>query len=47
MKTKATYERPVFQKIGSIEGATKNTATGTRLDAPFQSGVPLGELTLS
>ncbi len=47
MKTKATYEHPVFEKIGSIEAVTQNTTTGTRLDAPFQSGVPLSDLTLS
>ncbi len=47
MTIKATYERPAFKKVGSIEAITKSTAVGRRLDAAFANNTPLAEVTLS
>lgn len=41
MNTKATYEAPVFEKIGSIEAITQSTANGPRTDAAFPAQAPL------
>ena len=47
MTIKATYERPTFKKVGSIEAITKSTAVGRRLDAAFSNNTLLEEVTLS
>lgn len=47
MTIKATYERPIFKKVGSIEVITKSTTTGTRTDSAFSAGTNLTDLTLS
>jgi len=40
MTNKATYERPTFKKVGSIEAITKSTGTGTNVDAAFPAQFP-------
>ena len=41
MSTKATYERPTFKKVGSIEAITKSTSNGNRTDAAYAAQAPL------
>jgi hypothetical protein len=41
MSSKATYERPVFKKVGSIEAITKSTNTGPRTDAAYDASTQL------
>lgn len=44
---KKTYEKPMFEKMGSIEAVTKSTQTGGALDSTFPATTPLSDLTLS
>ena len=44
---KKNYEKPMFEKVGSIEAVTQSTTTGTRLDSAFANNTLVSQLTLS
>lgn len=44
---KRTYAKPELITHGNVEVLTQGAATGSRLDAPFDTGTPRGDLTFS
>lgn len=44
---KATYVKPVLNRVGSFEEITLGNSTGSALDASFPVGTPFSDLTFS
>lgn len=45
--TKKTFVSPKLTIHGDVEVITMGQSTGTKLDAPFNSGTPFNDLTFS
>jgi hypothetical protein len=41
------YEPPAITELGTIVEMTRANATGSKLDADFSAGTPVGNLTFS
>ncbi|AFZ34362.1 hypothetical protein Sta7437_0771 [Stanieria cyanosphaera PCC 7437] len=45
--SKKAYTQPQLSVHGNVETLTQKTKVGTKLDASFEAGTPLTELTIS